>query len=124
MDCSCVAVDIGIDYCPFSTRVHYTARKKHKCNECGRNIIKGESYERITLFYPEIMTQKTCEDCLSIRETFFCDGFYFDSIIDDMRQHVEDCNAEMPWAKLSKLTPAARAKVCEFVEDYWEFYYD
>ena len=62
-------------YCDFDTPaafVHvntWTARKKHKCCECGHVIVPGETYERVTGKWDYgIDTFKTCEKCVDLRD--------------------------------------------------------
>lgn len=51
------------------------ARKEHNCVECGRTIAKGQEYERYTSkFDGHLSTEKTCMDCMNIRNAFTCDG--------------------------------------------------
>lgn len=52
-----------------------TARKDHKCCECGERIPKGSEYElRDMLFDGEWHHYKTCMICVEIGQAFCCDG--------------------------------------------------
>lgn len=43
-----------------------TARKKHKCDQCGSKIKGGQKYERSwSLSDDEATTIKTCNNCLT-----------------------------------------------------------
>lgn len=46
-----------------------TARKQHKCNECGRAVQPGERYEHVRAKWDgDMATVRTCVRCLSLRE--------------------------------------------------------
>lgn len=48
-----------------------TARKCHKCCECGGLISKGEKYQRITgLWEGKFETYKTCRECAGLRDEY------------------------------------------------------
>jgi len=65
-DCYC-------DYEPASfyrTRI-CTAKKQHRCCECGGIIFPGEKYEYVAAQWPnlhnDVCTYKTCERCVDLR---------------------------------------------------------
>lgn len=65
-DCYC-------DYEPatFYNRAVPTARKPHRCEECGGPIKAGEKYESVSALWPDlggVCTFKTCERCCDIRQ--------------------------------------------------------
>lgn len=67
--CSCS----DFDYEPMevSTQSHPTARKEHKCGECGRTIKKGEIYEYMKCkLDDEWVNFKTCKQCEQIRSDY------------------------------------------------------
>lgn len=102
-----------------------TAQKEHKCNECRRMISRGERYLReATLFEGKIETWKTCIDCLSIRDEFFKQGFFYGETKSMVRDYVRDVNGDVPESCLSALTPGARSMVCSFIEEEWEDAFD
>jgi hypothetical protein len=76
MDCACIYIDP--DSTPdFVNPVVVVARRSHKCYECGREIVPGENYECTAgKWAGEFLRFKTCADCLSVREAFFCEGFF------------------------------------------------
>jgi len=46
-----------------------TARKEHRCEECGCAIHAGEKYERVRAKWEgAVATVKTCPDCVEIRD--------------------------------------------------------
>lgn len=62
-DCSC-------DYDPaeFYSASIRTARKSHKCEECGAPILPGDKYEAVVGKWDgNLDTFKTCEPCVDIR---------------------------------------------------------
>jgi len=96
-----------------------TARKQHKCHECYRKIQPGERYENYVGLFDGIFRQKTCLDCISLRDVFFIDGFIFEAIWQDMREHIHYCGDQISESALSKLTPVARARVCDMISEIW-----
>jgi hypothetical protein len=96
------------------------ARKAHKCGECGKTISIGESYEKCRGLYDGLWyNHKTCDDCLSLRTNFF-GSWSSESLWEDFENDMDDCGWQVPEKCLSKATPAARAKICEMIEKYWE----
>lgn len=62
-------------YCDYDTPDFYhvekisSARKSHKCYECGCQIQAGENYERIRAKWDgDCAIVKTCKRCLALRE--------------------------------------------------------
>jgi len=120
MDCATVSIDID-DYCTELSRTTPTAHKEHKCHECYRKIQVGETYERATMaFDGTVTTNKTCCDCVSIREAFFSDGYYFERIMEDFEEHVSECREDIAEEQISKLTPRAKGIVADMMERYLE----
>lgn len=66
------------------------ARKPHKCLECGRQIGKGEVYQRVTGKWDgEISTFITCRQCAEIRNVFSCgEGETFGNCWESMEEIV------------------------------------
>jgi hypothetical protein len=97
-----------------------TAAKEHRCSECGRVIAKGERYLVETgLWDGVIATYKTCDDCRSIRGSFFGGGFYYGFVLSDLREHICDLRGEIGEIHIACLTPAARDMVCDLIEKEW-----
>ena len=91
-----------------------------KCNECHRDIREGEEYESATgVFDGEDFRHRTCLDCLSIREIFFYEGWTYESLMDDLWNHVQDVDGSISESCMSELTPGARSKVCKLIEGVW-----
>ena len=65
-----MSYDCVCDYEParvYSPRIIKSARKEHKCYECGRPITVGESYESTFAVWDYPKTCKTCCRCLALR---------------------------------------------------------
>lgn len=62
------------------TQKRPVAVKVHKCDECGRDIEKGEKYLLESfVFEGQVSTHKTCRHCESVREYVCChsmDGMF------------------------------------------------
>lgn len=93
-------------YCDYELPQFYvaevrTARKQHKCSECGRLIAEGERYEHVRGKWDGDMgTFKTCPRCLSLREWVkahvpcFCSGH--GSIVEDSIEAARAYAHEVP----------------------------
>lgn len=120
MECATVPVDID-ESCTTLRKDVRTARKKHKCGECRALIQPGEKYEDyVGVFDNDIFKQKTCTDCLSLRDTFFSEGFYYEMIRENLSEHIRECYGEIAESKLAELTHGAREWICGEIEEYWE----
>ena len=65
MSCYC---DYDIDPTLYTRKV-YTARKAHKCGECGRAIARGEAYEKVVGVWDGCLDMyKTCRHCTDARQ--------------------------------------------------------
>ena len=122
MECSC-SID-GLDGDRFEDVEQKIFIKENKsikkCCECGRKILIGEEFEWYKGYYDgQHYIHYTCLDCLSLRDNFFS-SWLFESIWEIFRENMNGCDWQVPEKCLSKLTPAARAKVCESIENYWE----
>jgi hypothetical protein len=90
-----------------------TARKEHKCTECGDVINIGDKYEYCFMVFDVFNreTFKTCPDCLSIIETLFIDrppyGVLFDELQNNITQGDETTIAEINKCR-SKMTKKAQ----------------
>jgi len=78
LGCSCI-IDYGHDCDPpdcFSEKM-VTARKEHKCCECGEAIKPGEKYEKATgVWDGKWDTFKTCFLCVRVRNAYCCTWEY------------------------------------------------
>lgn len=110
-------IDVSDDYGSPSAfnAVDRKARKQHQCGECLRTIEKGETYRYesgIWEYGPD--SHKTCMDCISVRDTFFC-SFIFGRLWEDMHELVLDYDGELSERKIKKLTPAAIEMVGDII---------
>jgi len=117
--CSCVYVG---DYDPadFTDSKVRKARKEHKCTDCSRTIGAGEDYEHVFgVWDGSTHTFKTCKDCLSVRDVFFCEGYVYGGLWELLTEHF--CAApDVDFDCLVELTPRARERVCGMIEEWWE----
>lgn len=122
MGCSCqidVDVDCGNALTTLKRKIR-TARKPHRCSDCGIEIAVGQQYESYCgVGDGEIAVYKTCLDCLSVRDTLFC-SWYFERLWEDLQDEIDYSDGGDHLAGcLSELTPRAREMVCERLEAYW-----
>ncbi len=124
MECSC---DMSIDMCDsevfkISHNKIVTAKKTHKCNECGHEIQPGKQYENYSgLYEGHWWHHKTCLDCLDIRNTFFKKGFYAEMLYENLSENLDEWGCDIPEDCIADLRPRAREKVCELIEKCWSW---
>ena len=120
MECATVSVDVD-EYCTTLRQDIRTARKQHKCGECQNPILAGEKYEvYVGVFDGDFSQHKTCSDCISLRKSFFSDGYYYGMIREQLSEHIDECRGKISESKLSELRPGAREWVCDEIEGYWK----
>jgi hypothetical protein len=120
MECACFSVD-NDDYVTMLASNHRRAAKYHRCSECLGKIFPGQTYlEERYLFDGTVSTHKTCACCESVREHLFCQ-FTYGCLWADLEEHLDESMRyyDMPWAKIARLTPAARAHVLMMIEEIW-----
>ena len=119
MDCSCsISIDHDGELSCFKEKIR-TARKKHRCGECFGDITPGEQYEYVSgIWDGEPIVYKTCLDCKSLRDVFF-DSWTYTQVWDDFFDNFYP--DDIPEKCLATLTPLARAKVCEWIEESEEW---
>ena len=117
MDCSCVYVDI--DNGPEAFRsINRKACKEHKCCECGRVILKGETYRYESgIWEGEASSYKTCKDCLSIRNAFFCNGYNYGFMLEDLREYLDEVEGAVKSQYIEDLTPGAKDIVFALMDE-------
>ena len=119
-NCSCIYID-SFDYSSFYREELPTARKMHMCSECGRDINKGENYKKeVGLWQDGFVTFKTCIDCLSIRDEFFCGGWNFGSVLVDLEEYIKEAHGKISEDCIINLTDNARYKVFDMIEEGWQ----
>lgn len=123
MECSC---EIEVDSCDDQPAVFNskdrTARKKHTCCECGGTISCGDLYmHEWGMWDSKWHKYRTCSDCHDIRRSFFSGGWVYGSMFDDLWDYLLDSDGEgIPEDCIAGLTPGARDRVCEMIENWWE----
>ena len=119
MSCTC-EIEIDHDGGPtFYSGSDPVARKPHKCCECRRTIQPGERYERVSgLWDGDFEEFKTCYDCVSMRSALFC-TYCFGSLWSDLADDLAEHDGQINFSCLPGMTPAARARVIEMVEQAW-----
>jgi len=117
--CSCIYVE-DYDEPEFYSATERKARKEHSCCECGRTIEPKEKYEHVSGKWDDIQTYKTCLDCVSVRKSFFCEGYYHLNIWESVGEHLLEIDGELSSECLLSLTPRAREKVCDIIEEVFE----
>lgn len=135
MKCSCVEVDVFSEYLPKCRATHEekNAKKSIRCCECGKRIPIGEIFRcEKTMWESKYKDEgmqevvfNTCKTCMSIRDNFFCEGWYYERVYDFLRHHIIEMKGEISEDCLASLIPEARAVVCEMIEKFWvadEFY--
>jgi len=118
VECSCtidIDHDCGSSCCKERIR---TARKKHRCGECLKDINPGDKYEYVSGIWDGVPhSYKTCLDCKSVRDVFF-DGWSYTQIWDDFHDNFDPDS--IPEKCIAALIPTARDKVCQWIEDSWD----
>lgn len=67
------------------------ARCTHRCGECGRDIVKGETYEVCAgLTDGRWFGGKTCEHCVAAREWLMriCSGYLVGGVQEELANHI------------------------------------
>jgi len=115
-----IEVEIDFGDCPdFASEKMLTARKEHKCTECGRAILPGEKYEKLSGRWGyEFEVFKTCADCLSVKDNLFC-NFMHGMMWECVQEEIKSTGGDGIAKNLAGLTPVARARVCEMLEAHW-----
>lgn len=121
MECSTVYCDIDETALVLSIKTPTAKKKEHICRECRRVIKLGEKYLIENLVFDgEFSNYITCLDCKSIRDEFFTGGWYWGEILWMLHDHIYDSGGDVSEECLCKLTPVARARVCDMVERAWD----
>lgn len=119
-NCSCIYVDCDESF-ELYRREMVTARKQHKCSECWKVINPKEQYEVATGMYDGYFSRyKTCKDCLSLRETFFCQDSLHTSLYELLNEYLYECSNSITSIELEKLTPRAKNYVINLIDEIWE----
>lgn len=71
------------------------ARAEHRCDECGRKILKGEPYQYVSGVWDGYAnSHKTCAHCEVVQQWLMnnCHGFMHTQIGEDIEEHARDYN--------------------------------
>lgn len=85
-----------------------TARKEHRCDECGRAIQSGERYRKEAMLNEgDFVVYKTCEHCLQVRRWLgvVCRGWVYGAVEEDLLDHVtgdEDYLRTRPLTRMAR----------------------
>jgi hypothetical protein len=80
-----------------------TARKAHRCTECGRDIAPGERYENHVVKQEGCVdTYKTCRHCMAARKWLVrvCRGYVMGMVLEDLAEHI-DAGYNPRWLNLA-----------------------
>lgn len=91
------------------------ARREHKCYECGRPILRGQMYERVSGRWDgDWGTYRFCSDCEAIAKGLSCDGSrVFGNLWDDIAENV------FPGMTTGCLLKVEGAAARQFLLDRW-----
>lgn len=95
----------------FYSKVQRTARKAHKCDECGREIARGEAYAHVSAKWDGYLgTVKTCSHCAVLQDWLEkeCGGYVHHAIVDDVREHLDEAGVPAYGYGLARLVVLAR----------------
>lgn len=121
--CGCVYVDSSYDSPSFFCEKNPVAHQAHRCTECNRLIQPGEQYRKESGVWDGVFeTHKICPDCLSVRDTFFCEGWFYEQIWEDLENHIRDMAGQIPEDCILGLTENAKAHVLSIIDELWEDY--
>jgi hypothetical protein len=114
MECACIeSYDFDCE-AEFHTEKEVKARKTHICYECGREINKGEIYEKVFGKWDGLThTYKTCFDCLSVRNEFFC-SWYYGQVWSDLKEYLTP--GECLDKAMLKITERSRGKILDIID--------
>jgi hypothetical protein len=105
----------GDGYWDFHSDVERRANKEHRCDECRRTIAKGERYRHSTgKWEGDIVTSKQCAHCRAAARWLLvvCDGWVYEAIEEDLREHVNGEESEVgSWAL---------ARLCAWMARDWK----
>lgn len=117
--CSCVYMD-RVDMPSFVKERYPIARVEHQCCECDRIMEIGERYEVISGVWDGSFSRfKTCLNCVSVREEFFCDWYTHGEIWEALGEHIRSVGGHVDGDCISRLTGRARGMVCDLIEETW-----
>lgn len=118
-ECGCVYTNSGdYDSPTFESTTWRTARKPHKCAECGDMISSGALYEYISGRWDgTFVTVKTCAACQEVRVSLCCDGWVYGRLWEDVRAYFQE-GGKITGCLAQLETAAAKEKLAEEFREY------
>jgi hypothetical protein len=109
--CDDVCIDMDYDEeNAFYSALIRTARKEHKCCECGRTIRAGEIYEYVSgKTDGDVWTAKTCAECTAIRKALVCGT----CVHGGLWEAIEDHGVFERWTRTSPIDCLAKVETLE-----------
>lgn len=96
------------------------ARKSHTCSECNKTIEAGETYHYESGVWDGTPQDfKICNDCISVRNTFFC-SFMYHQLWEDVKEMIIQYNGQISESKINLLTQPAKEKILSLIEELIE----
>lgn len=89
------------EYPEFFSSYIQTARKEHRCGECGCTIQPGEKYEYVCGKWDGcVSVEKTCERCYDLRKwvsnNIPCFCWAYGNVYDDAREAINEARLRAP----------------------------
>lgn len=123
MECACtVDVDLYDSETPKEYEIYNAiAIQQCSCSECQRPINVGEHFCREWFLddYNATIIFRTCDDCYSLRQVFFSSGWYYGVIWESFTEMVSEVDGDISVTCIKQLTPVARSKVLDLMDNYF-----
>jgi hypothetical protein len=117
--CACIHVDTDDGPEAFKS-VDPVAHKEHTCCECKRTILVGEKYRKESgIWQGRPNRYKTCSDCLSVRNEFFCNSYIYQGMWVNVVEYLQDVDGMVSTDCIMNLTPAARDIVFKILDEIY-----
>jgi len=118
--CTCVYADY--DPVEFYHETERKARVTHKCHECLREIAAGEKYLDCVFKdgHDPFTKMKVCAVCGELIQEFFCEGYCFGLMREQLWEHVQDHQGVVSEKCITALSSAARQVVFNIIESVWK----
>lgn len=114
----CIGGNDSYDPAEFVNERSPKARRQHKCCECGRAIVVGETYWRVVGKWEGcLQTFRQCLPCHEIQIVFACgQGYLYTQLWEDMENVMEALKVTSPC--FNQLSVPARAFL---TERWWQW---
>ena len=94
--------------------------KTYTCIECSETYRMSWCHIESIRWEGYIQTYYTCEHCYSLRQVFFSGGWYFTMLWEEMYTFINDAEGDISVSCILELTPKARGKVLDSIEEVWD----